>query len=95
LETADVTEPLTACCGQGGKYNFDKNHFCGWNVADGVTTVSVPPCANSFNHLSWDGIHTANTLHKAAATDFLTGKHITPTGGFKCSPDFTFWDART
>jgi hypothetical protein len=91
----DVTEPLTACCGQGGSYNFDKNYFCGWNYADNVTTITTPPCANSFNHLSWDGIHTSNTLNAAAAKAFLSGEYITPAGGFNCSPNFTAWPSQT
>ncbi|KAG0631128.1 hypothetical protein M758_1G229400 [Ceratodon purpureus] len=97
----NATAPLQACCGVGGAYNFNTNVTCGHAgiVANKFVnlTMSLPamPCADPTAHLSWDGIHTSNTFNKAAATAFLTGKHITPAGGLNCSPDFTFWEARS
>jgi hypothetical protein len=92
----NVTTPLKACCGTGGKYNFNKDVWCGdFGTVEGKFVNLTIPCANPAGVLSYDGIHTSNTVNKALATAFLTGKHIYPEGGFKCSPDFTFWDART
>lgn len=91
----NITQPLKACCGVGGYYNFDKKVTCGNTGVIGNEFVNLTEtyCANPAGYLSWDGIHTSNALNKAVATDFLSGKHITPDGGLNCSPDFTFWDA--
>ncbi|XP_051153029.1 acetylajmalan esterase-like [Andrographis paniculata] len=43
------TNPLKACCGIGGKYNFDPNRFC--------ASPGVPVCANPNRSVSWDGLH--------------------------------------
>jgi alpha-L-fucosidase len=93
----NVTQPLKACCGVGGSYNFNKDVWCSYTgmVGNELVNLTSAPCANRATHLSWDGIHTSNTFNKAAATAFLTGQHITPSGGFGCSPDFTFWESRT
>jgi alpha-L-fucosidase len=91
----NVTAPLQACCGVGGAYNFNKQVTCGHAgmVENKFVNLTTTFCADPAAHLSWDGIHTSNTFNKAAVTDFLLGKHITPKGGLNCSPDFTFWDA--
>ena len=95
----NVTAPLKACCGVGGAYNFNKDVTCGHSgLVDGkfvnlTMTLPLQPCKDEKAVLSWDGIHTSNTYNRAAATAFLTGKHITPAGGLNCSPDFTFWDS--
>lgn len=92
----NVTQPLKACCGVGGSYNFNKDVWCSYTgkVGNEFVNLTTAPCANRQAHLSWDGIHTSNTFNKAAATAFLTGKHITPTGGFNCNPEFINFDAR-
>jgi hypothetical protein len=97
----NVSEPLKACCGVGGKYNFNKGVTCGHaGKVDGkfvnlTMTLPLMPCKNPRAHLSWDGIHTSNTFNEAIATDFLLGKHITPKGGLGCSPDFFFFKSST
>nr|GLL38796.1 acetylajmalan esterase-like [Ipomoea trifida] len=40
---------LKACCGTGGKYNFDGSKTCG---SDGVSA-----CSNPAQYVHWDGIH--------------------------------------
>lgn len=93
----NVTQPLKACCGVGGAYNFNTAVWCSsiGLVGNELVNLTTAPCANRAAHLSWDGIHTSDTFNKAAATAFLNGEFITPAGGFNCSPDFRFWDART
>jgi len=97
----NVTATLKACCGVGGDYNFNSKVTCGHaGFVEGkyvnlTMTLPLQPCKDEASVLSWDGIHTSNTFNKAAATAFLLGKHITPEGGLGCSPDFTFWDARS
>ena len=95
---SDVTTPLRAGCGYGGKYNFNKEVTCGYTgkVGNQFVNLTAKPLDPSFTAgvLSWDGIHTSNTLNKAVATDFLLAKHITPAGGLKCIPDFSNWEDR-
>jgi len=97
----NVSEPLKACCGVGGEYNFNKDVTCGHaGEVEGKfvnLTMSLPsmPCKNPRGHLSWDGIHTSNTFNEAAVTDFLLAKHITPEGGLGCSPNFFFFKSST
>ncbi|XP_051153028.1 acetylajmalan esterase-like [Andrographis paniculata] len=43
------TNPLKACCGIGGRYNFDENRFC--------ASPGVPFCANPNRYIFWDGLH--------------------------------------
>ncbi|KAL3839561.1 hypothetical protein ACJIZ3_024152 [Penstemon smallii] len=40
---------LQACCGVGGKYNYDKKRFCGY--------PGVPVCSDPNQYFFWDGIH--------------------------------------
>ncbi|KAL3642147.1 hypothetical protein CASFOL_012962 [Castilleja foliolosa] len=40
---------LKACCGIGGKYNYDSQRFCG--------DSGVPVCSNPNEYIYWDGIH--------------------------------------
>lgn len=87
-----ITNPLSACCGYGGKYNFNKKVTCGHaGTVDGVSLNLTIPCAEPTTYASWDGIHTSERFNRAVATAFLTGNHITPKGGFRCIPDFSNW----
>ncbi|KAG8373114.1 hypothetical protein BUALT_Bualt12G0136900 [Buddleja alternifolia] len=40
---------LLACCGTGGKYNYDSKRFCG--------SPQVPVCRYPNQYIFWDGIH--------------------------------------
>lgn len=94
----DVTEPLKAICGYGGKYNFNTKVKCGQiGTADDGTFLNLTMIDHikAANYLSFDGIHLSNTANKAIAIDFFTGKHITPEGGFNCAADFSRFNGRT
>nr|PNR33395.1 hypothetical protein PHYPA_025339 [Physcomitrium patens] len=88
----NVTAPLQASCGAGGKYNFNKDVWCGESgVVEGkFVNLTSTHSADPAGVLSLDDIHTSNMVNKATA--FLKGKHIFPEDSLKCSPDFTFWD---
>jgi lysophospholipase L1-like esterase len=52
-----------ACCGAGGKYNFDMNLMCG--------AVGTNVCADPAQHISWDGIHLTQQAYKAMALSLI------------------------
>ncbi|GAA0183870.1 hypothetical protein Leryth_018013 [Lithospermum erythrorhizon] len=65
-------EPFKACCGAGGKFNFNVRSICG---SPGSST-----CNNSSNHISWDGIHLTEAMNRHLVDMFLNQ-------GF-CQPSF-------
>ncbi|KAL5204241.1 hypothetical protein ABZP36_009112 [Zizania latifolia] len=48
-----------ACCGTGGKYNFDMNLMCG--------AAGTSACTDPERHINWDGIHLTQQAYKAMA----------------------------
>lgn len=47
---------LKACCGTGGKYNYNSKRFCG--------SRGVGVCSNPEKYVFWDGLH---LTHRASA----------------------------
>ncbi|OIT00637.1 PREDICTED: GDSL esterase/lipase At1g28590-like [Nicotiana attenuata] len=47
---------LTACCGTGGRYNFNFSNVCG--------SASVTACSNPAQYVHWDGIHLTDEAHR-------------------------------
>ncbi|KAK4753611.1 hypothetical protein SAY87_001715 [Trapa incisa] len=59
------TEPLRACCGHGGKYNYDKNFGCGSTIKRGGKDVLVgKSCEDPSKHVNWDGVHFTEAANK-------------------------------
>ncbi|KAK4492945.1 hypothetical protein RD792_000272 [Penstemon davidsonii] len=48
-----------ACCGIGGKYNFNMTRMCG--------APNVPVCSNPNGFMSWDGVHLTQEGYKIMA----------------------------
>jgi hypothetical protein len=56
--------PLVACCGHGGKYNFNKLIKCGAKVMiKGKEIVLAKSCNDVSFRVSWDGIHFTETTN--------------------------------
>ncbi|KAF7108204.1 hypothetical protein CFC21_108726 [Triticum aestivum] len=55
-------EPLAACCGGSGAYNFNMTAFCG--------AAGTAACADPSKYVSWDGVHftEAANRHTTCAT---------------------------
>ncbi|XP_043705129.1 GDSL esterase/lipase At3g48460-like [Telopea speciosissima] len=65
------TETFKACCGAGsGMFNFNLHILCG---APGSSN-----CQNPTSHISWDGIHLTEAMHKKLAELFFTQGFIQP-----------------
>ncbi|VVB04128.1 unnamed protein product [Arabis nemorensis] len=57
--------PLVACCGHGGKYNFNKLIKCGAKVmVKGKETVLAKSCNDVSFRVSWDGVHFTETANR-------------------------------
>uniref|UniRef100_A0A0E0MFU2 Esterase n=1 Tax=Oryza punctata TaxID=4537 RepID=A0A0E0MFU2_ORYPU len=52
-----------ACCGAGGKYNFDMNLMCG--------AVGTSACMDPTRHISWDGIHLTQQAYRTMALSLI------------------------
>lgn len=56
--------PLVACCGHGGKYNYNKLIKCGAKVmVEGKEIVLAKSCNDVSFRVSWDGIHFTETAN--------------------------------
>ncbi|KAG1346438.1 GDSL esterase/lipase [Cocos nucifera] len=60
---------LAACCGGGGRYNFNLAVMCG---APGDTVCSDPS-----KHVCWDGMHLTDAAYKIIARGVLEGSYAT------------------
>ncbi|KAF7097607.1 hypothetical protein CFC21_099407 [Triticum aestivum] len=59
-----------ACCGAGGKYNYDERRACG------VEGAAV--CADPSAYVSWDGIHMTQAAYKAMSRLIYHGRYLQP-----------------
>ncbi|KAH9625362.1 hypothetical protein KSS87_015191 [Heliosperma pusillum] len=58
-------EPLVACCGHGGKYNFNNAMRCGsTKIVHGKDIVIAKSCKNPSVKVIWDGIHYTEAANK-------------------------------
>ncbi|KAF8643592.1 hypothetical protein HU200_066645 [Digitaria exilis] len=68
----DGSRTLVACCGGGGRYNFNVTAGCGF---PGATAACEDPSAA----VSWDGIHLTQAAYKDIAEAWLLGPSAEPT----------------
>ncbi|PUZ58660.1 hypothetical protein GQ55_5G526200 [Panicum hallii var. hallii] len=61
---------LVACCGGGGRYNFNPAAFCGFPPATA--------CADPARAVSWDGIHMTEAAYRSIAGSWLLGPFAEP-----------------
>ncbi|XP_042483391.1 esterase-like [Macadamia integrifolia] len=71
-------QPLVACCGFGGKYNFSNTARCGQTVVvDGKPTF-IGSWANPSVRVNWDGSHLTEAANKFIVDKIVTGKFSDP-----------------
>ncbi|XP_062181561.1 GDSL esterase/lipase At5g45910-like [Phragmites australis] len=63
-------EPLRACCGGGGPYNYNPEAACG--------SPSSTVCGNPSAYVNWDGIHFTESANKYIADGWLNGVYAYP-----------------
>ncbi|CAL4978581.1 unnamed protein product [Urochloa decumbens] len=66
----DGSTALVACCGAGGRYNYNATAACG---SPGVTA-----CADPSRAVNWDGIHLTEAAYMNVAATWLHGPFAQP-----------------
>ncbi|KAL2903461.1 hypothetical protein RDABS01_002171, partial [Bienertia sinuspersici] len=58
-------KPLVACCGVGGKYNYNNTMRCGsTEMVNGKEVLIAESCNDPSTRVSWDGIHYTEAANK-------------------------------
>ncbi|WOH00521.1 hypothetical protein DCAR_0519886 [Daucus carota subsp. sativus] len=74
-------EPLKACCGYGGKYNYGDNFTC-FGIETSKTIngkkIALKSCENPRERISWDGIHYSEAADKIVFDRISTGAFSDP-----------------
>jgi len=67
-----------ACCGVGGKYNYDYAIQCGSTGAINGSTVKAVSCSDPASYVSWDGVHWTDEANRLLTQQILSGKYFEP-----------------
>ncbi|KDO82204.1 hypothetical protein CISIN_1g032036mg [Citrus sinensis] len=71
--------PLLACCGHGGKYNYDKNRKCGSKVTvNGKEIMVAKSCKVPAVRINWDGVHYTEAANKWVYDQIINGSYSDP-----------------
>jgi phospholipase/lecithinase/hemolysin len=72
-------EPLRACCGHGGKYNYNLHIGCGAKVKiDGKEILIAKPCKDPSVVVNWDGVHLTQAANKWVFEQIVDGSFSDP-----------------
>ncbi|KAM6589399.1 hypothetical protein CsatA_012004 [Cannabis sativa] len=73
-------QPLVACCGHGGKFNYDKNIGCGWGkiIVKGKEILLGKSCEDPSVWVNWDGIHFTEAANKWVYDQIVNGAFSDP-----------------
>eukprot|EP00253_Pinus_taeda_P000661 PITA_00661 len=67
-----------ACCGVGGKYNYNYAVQCGSTGTIKNTSVTAESCPDPASHVNWDGVHWTDEANKIITQQILSGKYFEP-----------------
>ncbi|GMN41516.1 hypothetical protein TIFTF001_010742 [Ficus carica] len=66
--------PLVACCGHGGKYNYNRYNKCGSKkTINGEEIVIAKSCSNPMVKINWDGVHFTEAANKRIFNQIANG----------------------
>lgn len=72
-------QPLRACCGHGGKYNYNKHIGCGGKIkVQGKEIYIGKPCKDPSVWVNWDGVHYSQAANKAIFDQIVGGSLSDP-----------------
>nr|CAD1824470.1 unnamed protein product [Ananas comosus var. bracteatus] len=68
--------PLVACCGHGGKYNYNAKYGCGSmkTTANGTAVLVGGSCKDPRKRIIWDGVHYTQAANKYVFEQIVGGK---------------------
>nr|ABR16067.1 unknown [Picea sitchensis] len=67
-----------ACCGVGGKYNYDYAVQCGISGTIAGHPVKAVSCAYPETYVNWDGVHWTDRANRILTKQILGGKYFEP-----------------
>ncbi|KAL1179433.1 hypothetical protein V6Z11_A03G159200 [Gossypium hirsutum] len=71
--------PLIACCGHGGKYNFNNSLRCGGKITvKGKEILIAKSCGNPSVRVNWDGIHFTEAANRWIFQQIASGSFSDP-----------------
>ncbi|KAL6210270.1 hypothetical protein ACLB2K_015503 [Fragaria x ananassa] len=70
--------PLVACCGYGGKYNYNSSAGCGTTITVNGSQIFVGSCKTPSTRVVWDGIHYTEAAAKYVFNKISTGAYSDP-----------------
>ncbi|KAI3939850.1 hypothetical protein MKW98_029626 [Papaver atlanticum] len=71
-------QPLRACCGHGGKYNYNSKYGCGAKMKVNGTEIVVGSCKNPKVKICWDGVHYTEAANKFVFDQIVDGSFSDP-----------------
>lgn len=71
-----MNRPLPACCGLGGRYNFNFSIKCG--------TIETECCSDPSKYVNWDGIHLTEAAYRWISEGLLNGPYAIPRFDWSC-----------
>ncbi|KAK1295053.1 GDSL esterase/lipase [Acorus calamus] len=72
-------DPLLACCGHGGRYNYNKHHGCGSKITvNGTELVIGKSCKEPLKRINWDGVHYTEAGNKWVFDRIVGGAYSDP-----------------
>ncbi|XP_041027239.1 GDSL esterase/lipase At3g26430-like [Juglans microcarpa x Juglans regia] len=72
-------ESLRACCGHGGKYNYNMHLGCGGKIkVHGKEVLVGKPCKDPAAWINWDGVHYTQAANKWVFDQIVGGSFSDP-----------------
>ncbi|XP_043704563.1 GDSL esterase/lipase At3g26430-like [Telopea speciosissima] len=72
-------QPLVACCGHGGKYNYNRHIGCGSKVTmDGKQILLGKSCKDPSVRIIWDGVHFTEAANRWIFDQIVDGSYSDP-----------------
>ncbi|KAL5988070.1 Alpha-L-fucosidase 3 [Asimina triloba] len=70
--------PLRACCGHGGKYNFNQKIGCGSKINVDGKEYFVDKCSQPWRAVNWDGVHFTQAANQFIFDRIVSGAFSDP-----------------
>lgn len=84
FQSVGFENPLIACCGHGGKYNFDRYAKCGAKkIINGTETLIAISCDDPTVRINWDGTHFTEAANKWIFQQIVNGSFSDPPNPLK------------